>query len=77
MLASAIQWVSQVVLVVKNLPANAGDIRDTGWAFYEGGTSPLSWLHVWSNVTRQKKAWDVELGTWVCAAWERKREGRL
>ena len=23
-------WVSQVVLVVKNLPANAGDIRDTG-----------------------------------------------
>ena len=23
-------WASQVVLVVKNLPANAGDIRDTG-----------------------------------------------
>ena len=23
-------WVSQVVLVVKNLPANAGDIRDMG-----------------------------------------------
>ena len=22
---------SQMVLVVKNLPANAGDIRDTGW----------------------------------------------
>ena len=30
-LASAIQWVSQIVLVIKNLPANAGDIRDTGW----------------------------------------------
>ena len=26
----AIQWDSQVVLVVKNPPANAGDIRDTG-----------------------------------------------
>ena len=23
-------WASQVALVVKNLPANAGDIRDTG-----------------------------------------------
>ena len=23
-------WPSQVVLVVKNLPANAGDIRDVG-----------------------------------------------
>ena len=27
---SAIQWVSQMVLVVKNPPANAGGIRDTG-----------------------------------------------
>ena len=36
MLASAIQWVSQVVLVVKNLPANAGDIRDTGWILWWG-----------------------------------------
>ena len=25
-----IQWTSQVALVVKNLPASAGDIRDTG-----------------------------------------------
>ena len=23
-------WVSQVALVVKNLPASAGDVRDTG-----------------------------------------------
>ena len=23
-------WASQVVLVVKNLPANAGDVRDEG-----------------------------------------------
>ena len=25
------RWASQVVLVVKNLPANSGDIRDTGF----------------------------------------------
>ena len=25
------QWASQVVLVVKNLPANAGDMGDTGF----------------------------------------------
>ena len=25
-----LRWVSQVVLVVKNLPASAGDIRDVG-----------------------------------------------
>ena len=24
-------WACQLVLVVKNLPANAGDIRDVGW----------------------------------------------
>ena len=34
-------WASQVVLVVKNLPANAGDIRDVGsipgWGRSPGG----------------------------------------
>ena len=29
-LDSRISWASQVVLVVKNLPADAGDIRDMG-----------------------------------------------
>ena len=29
-LLHANQWASQVVLVVENLPANAGDIRDSG-----------------------------------------------
>ena len=28
---SYIAGASQVVLVIKNSPANAGDIRDTGW----------------------------------------------
>ena len=32
-------WVSQMALVVKNLPANAGDIRDTG-SIPELGRSP-------------------------------------
>ena len=27
---NSLKWASQVVLVVKNLPANAGDIRDVG-----------------------------------------------
>ena len=33
------KWASQVVLVVKNLPANAGDIRDTG-SIPASGRSP-------------------------------------
>ena len=32
-------WASQVVLGVKNLPANAGDIRDAG-SISESGRSP-------------------------------------
>ena len=28
--SSPLQWASQVVLVIKNLPANAGDLRDGG-----------------------------------------------
>ena len=35
------RWASQVALVVKNQPANAGDIRDAslipGWGRYPGG----------------------------------------
>ena len=34
-----IKWASQVALVVKNLPANAGDIRDSG-SIPELGRSP-------------------------------------
>ena len=35
----SLPWASQVVLVVKNLPANAGDIRDSG-SIPESGRSP-------------------------------------
>ena len=31
-----ITWASQVVLVVKNPSANAGDIRDVGWTLRSG-----------------------------------------
>ena len=35
-------WASQVALVVKNLPASAGDIRDTGTQVQSlGGEDPL------------------------------------
>ena len=34
-----ISWACQESVVVKNLPANAGDIRDTGW-MPESGRSP-------------------------------------
>ena len=30
LLGHMVVWATQVVLVVKNLPANAGDIRDVG-----------------------------------------------
>ena len=29
-MSTPFSWASQVVLVVKNLPANAGDVRDSG-----------------------------------------------
>ena len=35
-------WVSQVVLVVKNPPANAGVLRDTG-SVPVSGRSPWRW----------------------------------
>jgi len=33
-------WASQMVLVVKNPPDNAGDVRDTVWLIPESGRSP-------------------------------------
>ena len=56
----SLQWASQVVLVVKNLPANAGDIRDTG-SIPRSGRSPggghgkpssiLAWRIPWTEET--------------------------
>ena len=42
------QWASQVVLVVKNPPTNAGDIRDTGQEDpLEEGTATHSRILAW------------------------------
>ena len=35
---SLVTWASQVVLVVKNPPANAGDVRDLGLIPETGGS---------------------------------------
>ena len=37
------KWASQVALVVKNLPTNAGDIRDAGRSPGEGYGNPLQY----------------------------------
>ena len=39
----ATQWASQVALVVKNLPANAGDIRDVSLIPEGGNGNPLQY----------------------------------
>ena len=51
-----VDWASQVVLVVKNLPENAGDIRDmsliSGSGRYPGGEqgNPLQYAcHGWTE----------------------------
>ena len=40
-----IRGASQVVLVVKNLPANAGDIKDTGRFTAWVGKIPWNWAY--------------------------------
>ena len=53
-----INWVSQVVLVVKNLPANAGDVRDlssipgSGRSPGEGHGNPLWYSCLENNMDR-------------------------
>ena len=52
------RWASQVVVVVKNLPANAGDIRNVGSILGLGRSlggghathsSPLAWRLPWTE----------------------------
>ena len=38
-------WASQVVLVVKNPPANVGDVRDGGGSI--PGVGKIPWRSVW------------------------------
>ena len=52
-------WTSQVVLVVKNPPANAGDIRDAGWipglgrSPEEGHSNPLQYSFLENPTDRE------------------------
>ena len=39
----ALPWASQVALVVKNMPANAGDVRDPGRSPGKGNGNPLEY----------------------------------
>ena len=53
-------WISQVVLLVKNLPANSGDISDTGSIPGLGRSlggrhgNPLQYILAWENPHGQR-----------------------
>ena len=53
---SFLKWVSQVALVVKNLPANAGNIRDAGFLLGGGHGNPLQYSCLEDPMFRG--AWD-------------------
>ena len=67
-------WASHVVLVVKNLPANVGDVRDMGsilgWGgFSEGGHgNPLQYSCLENAMDRG--AWQVTVHR-VAQSWTR------
>ena len=54
-------WASQVALVVKNLPANAGDAADLGWSLgWEDSLEEGMAIH--SHILAWKIPWTEELG---------------
>ena len=67
-------WASQVVLVVKNPPANAGDIRDVGWipgsgrSPGEGNGNPLQYSCLGNPMDR---------GTWKATVYGVKKESDM
>ena len=54
-------WAFQVLLVVKNPPANAGDTRDVG-SIPGSGRSPEESLATHSSILAWKIPWAVERG---------------
>ena len=66
---------SQVVLVVKNLPTNAGDIRDmgsiprSGRSIGEGHDNPLQYSHLGNPMDRE--AW------WITVHWVAQSQTQL
>ena len=59
------QGASQVALVVKNPPVNAGDRRDAG-SIPESGRSPEEGMATHSNMLASGKSWDFpqDRGAW-------------
>ena len=67
-------WVSQVALVVKNPPANAGDLRDVGLiprlGRYPGGglathSNILAWKTQWTEEPCQLQSMGSQSQTWL------------
>ena len=54
-------WASQVALVVKNLPDNAGDITDMG-LIPGSGRSPEKEMAIHSNILAWRIPWTEEPG---------------
>ena len=55
------KWASQVVLVVKNSPANAGDARDAGWIPGSGTQRIRAWQST-SSILAWRISWTEEPG---------------
>ena len=84
-------WASQVVLVVKNLPANAGDIRDVvstpGLGRYPGGGNgnPLQYSHLenpmdrgaWQAAVHRVTRSDMTEATDSTSRWETNKESTV
>ena len=84
-------WVSQVVLVVKNLPANAGDIRDVvstpGLGRYPGGGNgnPLQYSRLenpmdrgaWQAAVHRVTRSDMTEATDSTSRWETNKESTV
>ena len=51
-----------VVLVVKNLPANAGDIRDTGFSPWAGKIPLGEGMAIHSSILARRIPWTEEPG---------------
>ena len=56
-----LEWASQAALVVKNLPANAGDIRDKG-SIPGSGRSPEEGMATPSSTLAWRIPWTEEPG---------------
>ena len=68
------KWASQVAVGVKNMPANAGDIRDVG-LIPGSGRSPEEGIATHSSILAWRLPWTEELGRLhrVANSWKQLR----